>query len=161
MHDRRRYKGGLVLLIRTDSTFARTTQLDNHLLQTTHEPLRARGRPRHRFLEPIHNVKDGADAPGRGEPRIRFLHSWKDFAATASLARPWCWWSQSGSNRRPQACKASALPTELWPRCLLSLRHRRRRPSAWRSSHKLGRAVALADLAVRQAACAVQRWWAE
>jgi hypothetical protein len=26
------------------------------------------------------------------------------------------WWSQSGSNRRPQACKASAIPTELWPR---------------------------------------------
>jgi hypothetical protein len=26
-----------------------------------------------------------------------------------------CWWSQTGSNRRPQACKASALPTELWP----------------------------------------------
>ena len=25
------------------------------------------------------------------------------------------WWSQPGSNRRPQACKASALPTELWP----------------------------------------------
>ena len=31
------------------------------------------------------------------------------------------WWSQTGSNRRPQACKASALPTELWPRC----------PTAW------------------------------
>src|SRR6476646_3978702 len=30
------------------------------------------------------------------------------------LKRQW-WWSQSGSNRRPQACKASALPTELWP----------------------------------------------
>jgi hypothetical protein len=26
------------------------------------------------------------------------------------------WWSQTDSNRRPQACKASALPTELWPR---------------------------------------------
>jgi hypothetical protein len=26
------------------------------------------------------------------------------------------WWSQTESNRRPQACKASALPTELWPR---------------------------------------------
>jgi hypothetical protein len=26
------------------------------------------------------------------------------------------WWSQSGSNRRPPACKAGALPTELWPR---------------------------------------------
>ena len=29
---------------------------------------------------------------------------------------PTKWWSQTGSNRRPQACKASALPTELWPR---------------------------------------------
>ena len=26
------------------------------------------------------------------------------------------WWSQTGSNRRPEACKATALPTELWPR---------------------------------------------
>ena len=25
------------------------------------------------------------------------------------------WWSQSGSNRRPSACKADALPAELWP----------------------------------------------
>lgn len=25
------------------------------------------------------------------------------------------WWSQSGSNRRHPACKAGALPTELWP----------------------------------------------
>src|SRR3954463_12166732 len=24
-------------------------------------------------------------------------------------------WSQPGSNRRPPACKAGALPTELWP----------------------------------------------
>ena len=28
------------------------------------------------------------------------------------------WWSQTGSNRRPHACKARALPTELWPRAL-------------------------------------------
>ena len=26
------------------------------------------------------------------------------------------WWSQAESNRRPLACHASALPTELWPR---------------------------------------------
>ena len=25
------------------------------------------------------------------------------------------WWSQAGSNRRPPACKAGALPAELWP----------------------------------------------
>ena len=32
------------------------------------------------------------------------------------LKRPTVWWSQTGSNRRPHACKARALPTELWPR---------------------------------------------
>src|SRR5438045_1516324 len=51
----------------------------------------------------------------RANPRIRFLHSWKVLAATSPAGRQ-RWWSQSGSNRRPQACKASALPTELWPR---------------------------------------------
>ncbi len=36
----------------------------------------------------------------------------------AGLLQPswaWEWWSQTGSNRRPHACKARALPTELWP----------------------------------------------
>jgi hypothetical protein len=31
------------------------------------------------------------------------------------IERPPVWWSQTGSNRRPPACKAGALPTELWP----------------------------------------------
>src|SRR5205085_6782750 len=30
-------------------------------------------------------------------------------------------WSQPESNRRPPACKAGALPTELWPRLTPSL----------------------------------------
>ena len=30
------------------------------------------------------------------------------------------WWSRSGSNRRPEACKATALPTELRPRVSIS-----------------------------------------
>ena len=34
--------------------------------------------------------------------------------AAATGADP-AWWSQTGSNRRPHACKARALPTELWP----------------------------------------------
>ena len=33
-----------------------------------------------------------------------------------STPRKTKWWSQTGSNRRPPACKAGALPTELWPR---------------------------------------------
>ena len=48
----------------------------------------------------------------------------KSFAAAAFEGPPsrnWRpasegWWSQTGSNRRPHACKARALPAELWPR---------------------------------------------
>ncbi len=36
------------------------------------------------------------------------------------------WWSQSGSNRRHPACKAGALPAELWPRL-----HSAHNPSNW------------------------------
>jgi hypothetical protein len=31
------------------------------------------------------------------------------------------WWSQGGSNSRPPACKAGALPAELWPLKLVGL----------------------------------------
>jgi hypothetical protein len=33
------------------------------------------------------------------------------------------WWSQTGSNRRPHACKARALPAELWPRTRRRMRY--------------------------------------
>src|SRR5262245_19554985 len=33
-----------------------------------------------------------------------------------SVGNQTIWWSQTGSNRRPHACKARALPAELWPR---------------------------------------------
>jgi hypothetical protein len=36
--------------------------------------------------------------------------------ASPRRLRQGVWWSQTGSNRRPHACKARALPTELWPR---------------------------------------------
>jgi hypothetical protein len=47
---------------------------------------------------------------------------------TFSRAHPFgeqVWWSQTGSNRRPPACKAGALPTELWPRIDLAATSRR------------------------------------
>ncbi len=36
-------------------------------------------------------------------------------ATLSESAGPEAWWSQAGSNRRPLACHASALPAELWP----------------------------------------------
>src|ERR1700724_732518 len=41
------------------------------------------------------------------------------------------WWSQAGSNRRPLACHASALPAELWPR------NRRAPQISWRAGMTL------------------------
>ena len=40
----------------------------------------------------------------------------RTWPATRSRESSEGWWSRSGSNRRPQACKARALPTELRPR---------------------------------------------
>jgi hypothetical protein len=60
------------------------------------------------------------------------------------------WWSQTGSNRRPPACKAGALPTELWPR-------------ASRQPNLFGRLPSLklrrTTFAVRRLACQPKRPW--
>ena len=50
--------------------------------------------------------------------------------AAPRVANGEAWWSQTGSNRRPHACKARALPAELWPRIL------RRRTSSPHSASK-------------------------
>jgi hypothetical protein len=124
------------------------SQLDNllqrHALTPAGRNRRSRETtpPRHRFLEPIHNVKEGEDRPHRrrnanlwssylekmnrapsvaAKPRLvaRFapLAVLAAGVNSSAISSPRLrWWSQSGSNRRPQACKASALPTELWPR---------------------------------------------
>ncbi len=49
----------------------------------------------------------GADDPDQGSVIVPLRHP------RSPRARRW---SQTGSNRRPHACKARALPTELWPR---------------------------------------------
>jgi hypothetical protein len=60
----------------------------------------------------LHNVNERPrELPGK------LILGRRAFASTARCSRRIeKWWSQTESNRRPQACKASALPTELWPR---------------------------------------------
>ena len=55
----------------------------------------------------IHDVIDLAGARDRAPTKLVFSQRAK------------CWWSRTGSNRRPEACKATALPTELRPRSSL------------------------------------------
>ena len=55
---------------------------------------------------------DGPDDDGWTIPRM--ISRGGATTARPSLQQPW--WSRTGSNRRPEACKATALPTELRPR---------------------------------------------
>ena len=71
---------------------------------------------------PIHDVRQQGISPP-AEPTFR-RHAKADFhgqdgAQTTFHFQFRKWWSQTGSNRRPHACKARALPTELWPQTLL------------------------------------------
>ena len=62
---------------------------------------------------PLHDVKHprrGTRHPARNSISLAFGRPPLD----ATLVREW--WSWTGSNRRPHACKARALPTELQPR---------------------------------------------
>jgi hypothetical protein len=58
-------------------------------------------------IDLLFTMSDNCVRPGfrRWRTRIHFTDECPD------------WWSQTGSNRRPPACKAGALPAELWPRC--------------------------------------------
>ena len=68
------------------------------------------GKPRQRsVLSFIHNVNDRM-TDDRGQKTDKAC-----FCLPSSVFRPppAGWWSRPGSNRRPPACKAGALPTEL------------------------------------------------
>ena len=64
------------------------------------------------------------------------------------------WWSQTGSNRRPHACKARALPAELWPRT------RRRMPCCARLRWRDGAAAFVQEACRAEAAGSSEGWWA-
>jgi hypothetical protein len=72
---------------------------------------------------PLHNVKQPANAgrPGTAQPAHAAQPKPDSPPHNRTIAAPKDhppepeWWSQTGSNRRPHACKARALPAELWP----------------------------------------------
>jgi hypothetical protein len=93
-----------ICLVANDALRSRTTPA---LLQARHVP----------GISPLHDVKKSASPLARGN--YCFLQ-WMHFPAAqhgnlAGARRTRKWWSQTGSNRRPEACKATALPAELWP----------------------------------------------
>ena len=65
-------------------------------------------------------VKISADLRSRADPSFHDVKPARPLglAGIRLLSSIASWWSQTGSNRRPHACKARALPTELWPQSL-------------------------------------------
>ena len=65
---------------------------------------------------PSQPLKQGKPAPHARTSNLA-AQPWQPQPGSPSIAQeqPKNWWSQTGSNRRPEACKATALPTELWP----------------------------------------------
>ena len=95
---------------------------------------------RHRHTFPLHDVTSLRARRGRAndthEPWQTGIHPELQGVAAPAAPASWnlvfhgTWWSQTGSNRRPDACKATALPAELWPRRRAgSRRLRLRRPT--------------------------------
>jgi hypothetical protein len=64
------------------------------------------------------------------------------------------WWSQTGSNRRPHACKARALPAELWPRT------RRRMLFRARLRWRYGAAAFVQERPAEPKLRSSEGWWA-
>jgi hypothetical protein len=76
------------------------------------------GAGRHSDKPSLHDVRYHVDPSYERRSRISYVRTFGgDGPAISPSAEPnQVWWSQTGSNRRPPACKAGALPTELWPR---------------------------------------------
>jgi hypothetical protein len=86
--------------------------------------------PAHSERSPLHDVRQPAR---RSFDATRETVHFRTSRRRVSMWRP-DWWSQTGSNRRPPACKAGALPTELWPLVQRELNVRAERWPASRSS---------------------------
>jgi len=61
-------------------------------------------------------MSDNTSSPQCERRRIRY--SWTTICVEHLPRLRSGWWSQSGLNRRPHACKARALPAELWPQAV-------------------------------------------
>ena len=95
-----------------------------HARQTATSPVRTKGRT-HRVCppvddQPLHHVqKPTATRPSSRPADLVSSHTRcsavRSRSLSSDIAPRRAWWSQTGSNRRPPACKAGALPAELWP----------------------------------------------
>ena len=148
-------------LLRKIDPIARRSSFANKIIYNSRSILRLRRRERRNDLEimmdraqllarpnsdrsPLYDVRNHARAHPVKDERCEVMFRGR-LATAHSRTHRRCfkliWWSQTGSNRRPHACKARALPAELWPRT------RRRMLTGWiAETHALDEVVGLGRL---------------
>ena len=95
-------------------------------------------------------LRPGRRPPDCGNNKIVSSAVWLDLGQ---------WWSQSGSNRRPEACKATALPAELWPQNWADRQSRDENP-AHRGDGGASRTPWSAKRSTRLTPSLEKDWWA-
>src|SRR3712207_4871247 len=69
---------------------------------------------------PLYDFKHPRRSPHKGRARTSLTDPRPLLRAYGHVQTSGKWWSLSGSNRRPEACKATALPAELRPHSRLA-----------------------------------------
>ena len=77
-----------------------------------HATFQKQGKSPKLIQKPIHNLKEQSLVSKRNKTNLDASKRENDQTEHHIIEK---WWSRTGSNRRPEACKATALPTELRP----------------------------------------------
>ena len=91
------------------------------MLTLVARPSTPRGIDKRSDMFPLHDDRQHAPTPCGAHANSVYPRIHRAKSANAPMPKAQhrrqsaAWWSQTGSNRRPHACKARALPTELWP----------------------------------------------
>ena len=127
----------------SDALLHRFDRSDQNKPKSRADPVPPRGCrvKRNRKCISIRCPKIGSSAPKRitNEQTLsltkRRKNRWLAYARAPKRSKGW--WSQTGSNRRHPACKAGALPAELWPHLWPH--------GSYRTSHDAAKAAAMTD----------------
>jgi hypothetical protein len=129
-HDHEAVHSAWQALLRKTRIFIRINPSPNRLATARGPPRSAPSGTKRSQIDAGRSQRPGHIPSSRCQEFYRRVSHRRNFVSSNMDTR---WWSQTGSNRRPEACKATALPAELWPRSLRRSRHVPPRPITHRA----------------------------
>jgi hypothetical protein len=111
-HDHEAVHSAWQALLRKTRIFIRINPSPNRLATAQGPPRSAPSGTKRSQIDAGRSQRPGHIPSSRCQEFYRRVSHRRNFVSSNMDTR---WWSQTGSNRRPEACKATALPAELWP----------------------------------------------